>query len=130
MLPSKHLCILVPAPFWHLICIHFLQLLLMVLFGTNSVRNISTKATKSTIFNPDCHFLMQRRCRFHAHLYSWNAYSNLKKIIIRHRFQAITFTLLFYKWLLLKGIFENKINMVKERKAYEEQLLKTRNAIW
>ena len=24
--PTKHLCILVTAPFWHLICINFLQL--------------------------------------------------------------------------------------------------------
>ena len=23
--PTKHLCILVPKPFWHLICINFLQ---------------------------------------------------------------------------------------------------------
>ena len=25
--PTIHLCILMPAPFWHLICINFLQLL-------------------------------------------------------------------------------------------------------
>ena len=74
---TKHLCILVPAPLWHLSCIIFSlvvpilqffrascikfgarlasifyklmqkQHLLMVLIGTNLLFNISTKATKT-----------------------------------------------------------------------------------
>ena len=52
---TKTLCILVPQPFWHLICIHlcscadyelFLVHLLMIPFAMNLVSNISTKAPK------------------------------------------------------------------------------------
>ena len=76
--PTKHLCIIVSEPFWHHICINFLQWcrlcielstiwdkfavnlvliqyqidLLMILFGTNLDSNINTKALKSTIFKP------------------------------------------------------------------------------
>ena len=66
-LPTENLCILVPVSFWHLSYASILSRLLSFLgynaskrlnidaetapsFGTNVVGNISTKASKSTIF--------------------------------------------------------------------------------
>ena len=80
--PSRHLCILVPAPFWHLIFVNFLQCsgvdyalvfaiqdLIMVVLGTNLV-----SIKKRTISNARLlFFLNEIRCRFNPY-FSWVIY--------------------------------------------------------
>ena len=69
--PTKHLCILVPAPFWDLMCINFSEVVqIMCFFGAiwdkfREYCNISTKASKKHhISCPISNLLMQIMCTF------------------------------------------------------------------
>ena len=50
--PTKHLCSLVPAPIWHLICINFLQLCkICIKFGSNLESKLKKKIAESAPCN-------------------------------------------------------------------------------